>query len=274
MTRSFPAAGSVKSRPRAAHRSRALRDSPAASDVNGERGAKAPCYLFSRHHHGRRTRRRPRTGTRRAYAERAAPRAARPDRDDQVRGDAARPVRPPPPRGGLQPLRSAAGDRGRRHHGQRQAEPSRATRSARTTGCTSRCRSRRTTSRFPRTSRSTSSTRTSSWRSSTSRPTWSSTRRRGTGPGTLVNALQFHFREHLSTRQRRLPGRHRPPARQGHQRRHPRSPRTTQTHRDLAMQFETRKVFKEYVALTAGRTGPRHATTSRAASKHAPARPA
>ena len=39
------------------------------------------------------------------------------------------------------------------------------------------------------------------------------------------------------------------------------------THRELAMQFETRKVFKEYVAITVGRTRTATPTTSRARSR-------
>jgi 23S rRNA pseudouridine1911/1915/1917 synthase len=73
---------------------------------------------------------------------------------------------------------------------------------------------------------------------------------RGHWSGTLVNALQFHFGQlsHAS-------GDYRP----GIVHRLDRDTsgviliaKDEQTHRDLAMQFEDRKVFKEYIALTAG----------------------
>jgi 23S rRNA pseudouridine1911/1915/1917 synthase len=73
---------------------------------------------------------------------------------------------------------------------------------------------------------------------------------RGNWTGTLVNALAYHF-QHLST----LNGEYRPGIVH-------RLDRDTSgvilvakeeiTHRELSMQFETRKVFKEYVAITAG----------------------
>jgi 23S rRNA pseudouridine1911/1915/1917 synthase len=73
---------------------------------------------------------------------------------------------------------------------------------------------------------------------------------RGNWSGTLVNALAFHF-QNLST----LNGDYRP----GIVHRLDRDTsgvilvaKEEQTHRDLGMQFEMRKVFKEYVALTAG----------------------
>lgn len=74
---------------------------------------------------------------------------------------------------------------------------------------------------------------------------------KGNWSGTLVNALQWHFREHLSTGNGQL--------RAGIVHRLDKDTsgvilvaKDDQTHRELAMQFETRKVFKEYVALTAG----------------------
>jgi 23S rRNA pseudouridine1911/1915/1917 synthase len=73
---------------------------------------------------------------------------------------------------------------------------------------------------------------------------------KGNWSGTLVNALQFHFSE-LS----QLNGDYRP----GIVHRLDRDTsgvilvaKEEQTHRDLSMQFETRKVFKEYMAITAG----------------------
>jgi 23S rRNA pseudouridine1911/1915/1917 synthase len=73
---------------------------------------------------------------------------------------------------------------------------------------------------------------------------------RGNWGGTLVNALAFRFR-HLST----LGGEYRP----GIVHRLDRHTsgvilvaKEEQTHRDLALQFEHRKVFKEYLTLTAG----------------------
>jgi 23S rRNA pseudouridine1911/1915/1917 synthase len=73
---------------------------------------------------------------------------------------------------------------------------------------------------------------------------------KGHWSGTLVNALQFHF-AHLS----RANGDYRP----GIVHRLDRDTsgvllvaKEEQTHRDLSMQFERRKVFKEYVAITQG----------------------
>jgi 23S rRNA pseudouridine1911/1915/1917 synthase len=74
---------------------------------------------------------------------------------------------------------------------------------------------------------------------------------KGNWSGTLVNALQFVFREHLS--------RENGTYRAGIVHRLDKDTsgviliaKDDHTHRELAMQFETRKVFKEYVALTAG----------------------
>ena len=74
---------------------------------------------------------------------------------------------------------------------------------------------------------------------------------RGNWTGTLVNALAFHFKDHLST----LNGEYRP----GIVHRLDRDTsgvilvaKEEQTHRALAMQFETRKIFKEYIAITHG----------------------
>jgi 23S rRNA pseudouridine1911/1915/1917 synthase len=74
---------------------------------------------------------------------------------------------------------------------------------------------------------------------------------KGNWSGTLVNALQFHFRDHLSRENGNF--------RAGIVHRLDKDTsgviliaKDDQTHRELAMQFETRKVFKEYVALTAG----------------------
>src|SRR5262245_4137805 len=74
---------------------------------------------------------------------------------------------------------------------------------------------------------------------------------KGNWSGTLVNALQWHFREHLSTENGQL--------RAGIVQRLDKDTsgvilvaKDDQTHRELAMQFETRKVFKEYVAIAAG----------------------
>jgi 23S rRNA pseudouridine1911/1915/1917 synthase len=73
---------------------------------------------------------------------------------------------------------------------------------------------------------------------------------RGNWSGTLVNALAFHF-QHLST----LNGAYRP----GIVHRLDRDTsgvilvaKEEQTHRDLGMLFETRKIFKEYIAITQG----------------------
>lgn len=73
---------------------------------------------------------------------------------------------------------------------------------------------------------------------------------KGNWSGTLVNALQFRF-QHLST----INGAYRA----GIVHRLDRDTsgvilvaKDEQTHRDLSLQFETRKVFKEYIALTAG----------------------
>ena len=73
---------------------------------------------------------------------------------------------------------------------------------------------------------------------------------KGHWSGTLVNALQFHF-SHLS----QANGDYRP----GIVHRLDRDTsgvilvaKEEQTHRDLSVQFENRKVFKEYVAITAG----------------------
>jgi 23S rRNA pseudouridine1911/1915/1917 synthase len=70
---------------------------------------------------------------------------------------------------------------------------------------------------------------------------------KGNWSGTLVNALQWHFREHLSTGAGHL--------RAGIVHRLDKDTSgviLVATHRDLAMQFESRKVFKEYVALAVG----------------------
>jgi 23S rRNA pseudouridine1911/1915/1917 synthase len=74
---------------------------------------------------------------------------------------------------------------------------------------------------------------------------------KGNWSGTLVNALQFHFREHLSRENGAF--------RAGIVHRLDKDTsgviliaKDDQTHRECSNQFETRKVFKEYVALTAG----------------------
>jgi 23S rRNA pseudouridine1911/1915/1917 synthase len=74
---------------------------------------------------------------------------------------------------------------------------------------------------------------------------------KGNWSGTLVNALQWHFREHLSTGSGHL--------RAGIVHRLDKDTsgvilvaKDDVTHRDLSMQFESRKVFKEYVALAVG----------------------
>ncbi len=74
---------------------------------------------------------------------------------------------------------------------------------------------------------------------------------KGNWSGTLVNALQFHFREHLSRESGNW--------RAGIVHRLDKDTsgviliaKDDQTHRECAMQFETRKFFKEYVAITAG----------------------
>jgi 23S rRNA pseudouridine1911/1915/1917 synthase len=74
---------------------------------------------------------------------------------------------------------------------------------------------------------------------------------KGNWSGTLVNALQWHFREHLSTENGQL--------RAGIVHRLDKDTsgvilvaKDDVTHRELAMQFETRKVFKEYIAIVAG----------------------
>jgi 23S rRNA pseudouridine1911/1915/1917 synthase len=74
---------------------------------------------------------------------------------------------------------------------------------------------------------------------------------KGNWSGTLVNALQWHFREHLSTGNGHL--------RAGIVHRLDKDTsgviliaKDDVTHRDLAMQFESRKVFKEYVTIVAG----------------------
>src|SRR5205823_7022488 len=73
---------------------------------------------------------------------------------------------------------------------------------------------------------------------------------KGHWSGTLVNALQFHF-AHLSN----INGDYRP----GIVHRLDRDTsgvilvaKEEQTHRELSMQFEKRKIFKEYIALCAG----------------------
>jgi 23S rRNA pseudouridine1911/1915/1917 synthase len=74
---------------------------------------------------------------------------------------------------------------------------------------------------------------------------------RGNWTGTLVNALAFHFKDHLS----KINGDYRP----GIVHRLDRDTsgvilvaKEEQTHRDLGMQFETRKIFKEYIAIASG----------------------
>ncbi|MCE9565892.1 MAG: RluA family pseudouridine synthase [Planctomycetes bacterium] len=74
---------------------------------------------------------------------------------------------------------------------------------------------------------------------------------KGNWSGTLVNALQWHFREHLSTDNGHL--------RAGIVHRLDKDTsgviliaKDDLTHRNLSMQFETRKIFKEYIALAAG----------------------
>lgn len=77
---------------------------------------------------------------------------------------------------------------------------------------------------------------------------------KGNWSGTLVNALQWHFREQLSTENGQL--------RAGIVHRLDKDTsgvilvaKDDRTHRELAMQFETRKVFKEYVAIASGELG-------------------
>jgi 23S rRNA pseudouridine1911/1915/1917 synthase len=74
---------------------------------------------------------------------------------------------------------------------------------------------------------------------------------KGNWSGTLVNALQWHFREQLSTGNGQL--------RAGIVHRLDKDTsgvilvaKDDAAHRELAMQFETRKVFKEYVAIACG----------------------
>jgi len=74
---------------------------------------------------------------------------------------------------------------------------------------------------------------------------------KGNWSGTLVNALQWHFRAHLSTGNGQL--------RAGIVHRLDKDTsgviliaKDDKTHRELSMQFESRKVFKEYIALSAG----------------------
>jgi 23S rRNA pseudouridine1911/1915/1917 synthase len=74
---------------------------------------------------------------------------------------------------------------------------------------------------------------------------------KGNWSGTLVNALQFRFRDHLSRENGAF--------RAGIVHRLDKDTsgvilvaKEDRAHRELAMQFESRKVFKEYVALTAG----------------------
>jgi 23S rRNA pseudouridine1911/1915/1917 synthase len=74
---------------------------------------------------------------------------------------------------------------------------------------------------------------------------------KGNWSGTLVNALQWHFREQLSTENGQL--------RAGIVHRLDKDTsgvilvaKDDATHRELAMQFESRKVFKEYVAIVTG----------------------
>ncbi|HEV3386068.1 MAG TPA: RluA family pseudouridine synthase [Gemmata sp.] len=74
---------------------------------------------------------------------------------------------------------------------------------------------------------------------------------KGNWSGTLVNALQWHFREQLSNDNGQL--------RAGIVHRLDKDTsgvilvaKDNATHRELAMQFETRKVFKEYVAIAVG----------------------
>jgi len=74
---------------------------------------------------------------------------------------------------------------------------------------------------------------------------------KGNWSGTLVNALQWHFRDHLATGNGHL--------RAGIVHRLDKDTsgvilvaKDDVTHRDLSMQFESRKVFKEYVAIAAG----------------------
>lgn len=74
---------------------------------------------------------------------------------------------------------------------------------------------------------------------------------KGNWSGTLVNALQWHFREQLSTDNGQL--------RAGIVHRLDKDTsgvilvaKDNSAHRELAMQFETRKVFKEYIAIVVG----------------------
>jgi 23S rRNA pseudouridine1911/1915/1917 synthase len=74
---------------------------------------------------------------------------------------------------------------------------------------------------------------------------------KGNWSGTLVNALQFHFREHLSRENGTF--------RAGIVHRLDKDTsgviliaKDDQTHREVSNQFETRKVFKEYVAVAVG----------------------
>jgi 23S rRNA pseudouridine1911/1915/1917 synthase len=77
---------------------------------------------------------------------------------------------------------------------------------------------------------------------------------KGNWSGTLVNALQFHFRDHLSRENGAF--------RAGIVHRLDKDTsgviliaKDDQTHRECSNQFETRKVFKEYVCLSVGEPG-------------------
>ena len=137
-------------------------------------------------------------------------------------------------------------------------------------GSASSCPSRRIRCRSPKIFRSTSCTRTNSWPSINKPFDMVVHPAKGHWSGTLVNALQFRFSQ-LSNAN----GDYRP----GIVHRLDRDTsgvilvaKEEPTHRELSMQFEQRKIFKEYVAITAGRAGPRQ-RLHRAAHRPSHARP-
>jgi len=83
--------------------------------------------------------------------------------------------------------------------------------------------------------------------------------------GTLTNALAFRFQKAIQA-ERRLSPRHRPSARPRHEAAFILIAKEEKAHRDLSMQFESRKIFKEYAAITAGVLDRETAITSNAAS--------
>ena len=230
-----------------------LAEHPRPTPLSGKRIRRSPISVF----HVRRTRRRSGSRAGRADAEHPVPRTPRPPRHGQVRRDAARPVRP---------LHLARTSAARKCSGRSKPAASRST-AGRSKPSYKVRKDDQLHVEMPEPTHDIPVPEDipldilyqDEWLAVVNKPPDMVVHpAKGNWSGTLVNALQFHFRDHLSTGERRSSG-------PGIVHRLDKDTsgvilvaKDDRTHRDLAMQFETRKVFKEYVAIVAGRTRPRH----------------